>query len=419
VSGSIVGRGSSVRRGSVPARRDRVAADIQTEGLRTGKATGDLRSARWVLLFLCVGIGITATAVATSSFRPWKSARAHPRRTGDHAAEEAIRRGRELLQKGQPRLAIQAVDAIPAGAPQEADALTIRGLALASLEYVGPARLTLEKAWKLQPNAMAAKVLAAIYLSANETDRGLDMLHAAARLVPNDFRPYFAMGESVFMPRRHYAEAATAFRESLKRSPEHWESRVGLVAALIKTHHIDQAEPLLAALLRERPDDSAVLFHAAASAFASARPDDAARYVAKVLSHDPDHREGLLLRARVSLGQHAPREALGDVERALGLAPNDVEALNLLGSIQTALGWKIRAGETLTRRKEVERRSALIGELTLQVSRNPADPEPRWRLGDAAALAGMKSLALQSYQAALALAPTCQQARDGLRKLGH
>jgi tetratricopeptide (TPR) repeat protein len=264
---------------------------------------------------------------------------------------------------------------------------------------------------------MAAKVLAAIYLGANETDRGLQMLQAAARLVPDDFRPWFAMGDSVFLRRRRYEEAAAAFRESLKRSPDHLESRVGLIGALTKAHHLDQAEPLLQAILRERPDDPSVLIHAAALALESDRRQDGARYLEQVLTLDPDHREALLLRARMQLGKHQPREALADAERALALAPNDLEALNLLGSIQTALGLKDRAAETLIRRRQVEQRTALIGELTLQIRRSPTDPELRWRLGDAAALAGMRPLAVQSYQAALALAPGCEQARHGLRKL--
>ena len=102
----------------------------------------------------------------------------------------------------------------------------------------------------------------------------------------------------------------------------------------------------------------------------------------------------------------------------LGFAPNDLEALDLLSSIQTALGLKDQAGETLIRRRQVEQRTALISELTHQISRSPADPEPRWRLGDAAARAGIRPLAVQSYQAALALAPNCERARQGLLELG-
>jgi cytochrome c-type biogenesis protein CcmH/NrfG len=264
---------------------------------------------------------------------------------------------------------------------------------------------------------MAAKVLAAIYLGANETDRGLQMLDAAARLVPDDFRPWFAMGDCVFMRRRSYGEAAAVFRESLKRSPDHLESRVGLVGALIKAHQLEEAEPLLQAILRQRPGDPNVLIYAAELAFESDRDQDGTRYLEQVLARDPNRCEALLLRARMQLGKHQPREALSNAERALALAPNDLEALNLLGSIQAALGRKDQAAQTVIRRREVERRTALISAISLQIRASPADPEPRWRLGDAAALADLKSLAVQSYQAALALAPGCEPARHGLRKL--
>jgi tetratricopeptide (TPR) repeat protein len=373
------------------------------------------RTTGWAFLLLSIGVGIAVLGVALSS--QWNPARGHLLRAGDRDAAQALVRGQDFLQRGQPRLAIEAVSSVREGAPQESEALTIRGLAFAALEDVGTARMVLEKAWRLRPNAMAAKVLAAIYLGANETDRGLQMLHAAARLVPDDFRPWFAMGDCVFMRRRSYEDAAAAFREALKRSPAHVESRVGLIGALTRAHHLDQAEPLLEAMLRERPYDPSVLIHAAGLAFESDRPQDGARYIEHLLTVDPDHREALLLRARMHLGNHQPREALADAERALALAPNDLETVNLIGSIQTALGLKERAAATIIRRREIERWTALIGEITLQIRQRPADPEPRWRLGDAAALAGMRPLAVQSYQAALALAPNCEHARQGLRKL--
>lgn len=376
------------------------------------------RAVGWLLLFICAGSGLAIFAAAIALGPHHKSATARrPLPSAGDAAAQALSRGRALLQSGQPRLAIRAVSTVREGALEEPEALTIRGLALASLEDVGPARLVLERAWKLRPNAMAAKVLAAIYLGANETDRGLQMLHAAARLVPGDFRPWYAMADCVFMRRRRYEDAAAAFREALKRNPAHRESQIGLVAALLKAHHVDEALAPLQTLLHERPDDPSILFHAAALALESDRRAEGARYLERVLALDPAHREALLLAARIDLGDHRPRQALAQVERAVALGPDDLDALNLLGSIQTALGLKDQAAQTLNRRREVERRTALLDDLTLKIRQSPADPELRWRLGDAAALSGMKPLALQSYQAALALAPACQQARAGLRKL--
>ncbi len=127
---------------------------------------------------------------------------------------EALTEGHRYLEGGQNRHAIRAVARIDKGSPAEAEALTIRGLAEANLEEVVPARRHLERAWKLRPNAAAARVLAAIYLSAFETERGLQMLLNASRLDTKDFRPWYAMGELVYL-----RCAVTNWRSTRSRRP--------------------------------------------------------------------------------------------------------------------------------------------------------------------------------------------------------
>jgi cytochrome c-type biogenesis protein CcmH/NrfG len=370
-------------------------------------------SALGVLVF-----GVVVLGFSSSYRQTWLTTGRRWLRMPDRAAAEALARGRESLQQGRFRRAIKEVSVIYEGTPEEAEALTILGLALAALEEVGPARQVLERAWRLRPNAMAAKVLAAIYLAANESQRGLQVLQAAAQLVPDDFRPWYAMGECVYLPRRKYDDAASAFRESLKRLPSHLESRIGLVHALVEGHHPEEADPLMKLLLRERPDDPRVLILAVGFALEWGHEQDAERYLERTLIQEPDHREALLLRAQTQFRKGRTQEALSDAERALALAPNDLGALNLLGTIESALGLKERAAKTVARRREVEQRLSRIEELTQEIRQRPNDPEPRWRLGQAAAAAGMKPLAVQCYQVALALAPTCEPARLGLRELG-
>src|SRR5262249_11551761 len=99
---------------------------------------------------------------------------------------EALRWGHSYLSQGQHRGAIQVVSRIGAGSPDEAEALAIRGLAHAGLEEVAPAQQDLERAWRLRPTPIVAKVLAAIYLSAYEHERGLQMLKHASQLDPTD-----------------------------------------------------------------------------------------------------------------------------------------------------------------------------------------------------------------------------------------
>jgi tetratricopeptide (TPR) repeat protein len=374
------------------------------------------RALGWSLLLVALTASVAGVLLID---RQWWG-RAASRFSSRQAREEseALVFARAFLEKGQAPRAIRALTLIREGSPREAQALTIKGLALAALDEVGPARQTLERAWKLHPSADAARVLAAIYLSAYENERGLQMLIEASRLDPADFRPWYAMGESVYLRLRRYELAADAFRESLQRLPDHIESRIGLIDALIKFHHVEEAEPLLSGVLPERPNDPRVLALATEIMVEKGDYQAASQYVARALAVEPDHRDALILHARLLFRQRRRDEALTAVEHACALDPNDPSVLTLLSVIQSSLGLKERAAETIDQRRRVEKRSQVMETITQEILEKPRDPEPRYRLGRLAEEAGMKPLAIQTYLAALALAPDYEPARRGLLELG-
>ena len=274
--------------------------------------------------FLIIGWAASSTAMLLLADRylgdraPWRS------RALRRAEAAALARGHAYLEQGRFRHAIQAVSSIRQGSASEAEALTIRGLAEAGLEEVAAARRDLERAWSLQPNAAAARVLAAIYLSANENERGHQMLLNASRIDPADFRPWFAMGELVYLRLRRPKEAIDAFQRALERNPRHSESRIGLSEAFVRLHRPRDAEPIVNDLLRERGDDPRLLTLAAEIALEQGRIPDAVGFLDGALAIDPDRRNALILQARLQLRQGHPREALSAAERASALDPNDV-----------------------------------------------------------------------------------------------
>jgi tetratricopeptide (TPR) repeat protein len=308
---------------------------------------------------------------------------------------------------------------IRAGSPHECEALVIQGTALATLEELGPARQTLERAWQLRPSNDAARILAAIYLGSNENDRGLQMLLEASRLDPSDFRPWYAMGESVYLRLHLHDLAIEAFRKSLKRRPAHTESRIGLVDALVRSYRFEEAAPMLEQVLKEQPDSPRVLALAAELALESGDEPRAARHLTDALAIDPDHLQSLLLHARLLFRQGRRQEALPEAEHASNLDPNDLTALTLLSSIQSSLGLGQQAEQTLAREREVHQRVELMDMLTKQIKENPRAPEPRWQLGQLAVRANLKPLAIQSFQAALAQAPDFEPAYKALIELGY
>ena len=141
-------------------------------------------------------------------------------------------------------------------------------------------------------------------------------------------------------------------------------------------------------------------------------------HLTHALAIDPDHRQALLLHARLLFRQGRQQEALPEAEHACTLDPNDLSTLTLLSSIQSSLGLREQAGQTLARKREVQQRVEMMEKLAQEIMENPQAPEPRWRLGQLAAQANMKPLAIQSYQAALAQAPDFEPARKALLDLG-
>ena len=307
---------------------------------------------------------------------------------------------------------------IPQSGPWAADVLTIKGMAFAALERPDDARPLLERSLAIDPGQpMAAKVLAAVYFSEDEMDRGLAMLARAASIDPTDFRPWFASGDVLLRYRNRPREAAEVFRQAIRRRPEDEGSRAGLTSALLALGETEEAAPLLESLLREYPDDPKILRLAATHARLVSRPDDVERHAGQVLMQAPDDVEVLLLRAQSRLESGRRQEALGDAERAAALAPDNLGALHLLAGIENAVGLKERSAATAHRHRTALAIAGRIERLRDEVRKRPDDLEPHCRLGEAAAQGGRMALARKSFRAALALDPNCKPAREGLAAL--
>jgi tetratricopeptide (TPR) repeat protein len=336
----------------------------------------------------------------------------------EREARAAVAGAQADLMRGQPDRALQAIARVPESGPWEADLLTVKGLAFAALDRPDAVRPILERSLKLNPNQpIAAKVLAAVYFTGEEADLGFALLEQAARLDPDDFRPWYAAGDILLRLQNLPEDAAKAFRESLRRKPDHEESRVGLIDALLALGSNPEVGPLLEAALRDRPDDARVLRLAARNARLSGHAEEMDRYIEQSLALDPDDPECLVLRAQSHQLKGRLPEALVDSERAVALAPNNPAALSLLARVEAASGLKDRSAATSARHQEVSRRADRINALRDELRKRPDDPEPRWKMGQAAAEGGMTTLAIYSFRVALALDPKCAPAREGLAAL--
>ncbi|WP_152054054.1 tetratricopeptide repeat protein [Tautonia marina] len=361
---------------------------------------------------------ILVTVLAVLAGGLWSANRLLRNRQARQQDEAAIHRGRVFLEQGNPALALQAVNRVPEQSPVLAEALTVRGLALVALDRIEESRLTLEHSLEIGPvQPMAAKVLAAIYFSRSESDRGLDLLTLAAQVDPADFRPWFAMGD-IYQRLGKPAEAAESFAEALERRADDRGSLLGLTSALLDLGNAEAATPHLEALLQATPEDSQVLELAARHALDLGRLPEALAYADSCLAIAPERVDARLTRSRIHRAAGRPDAALEDAEAAVRHAPNHLGALNLLAVTEAAAGLSERAAVSSARHRDLAARLERLHELTAQIQAQPDDPEPRWQLGQEAIEVGERTLAEQSFKAALAIDPTCQAAIDGLNRLG-
>jgi tetratricopeptide (TPR) repeat protein len=331
-----------------------------------------------------------------------------------------VARARAFLDRGQPDLAFQAVAGIRDAGPGAPEGLTLAAKALLLRGNIAPARRVLERSLQMkldQPEA--AKMLAAIYLAAGDGQRAVHLLQEAARLEPADFRPWYALGK-VYHDLGKLDESVAAYAEALRRKPpaaEARESHIGRIRALLDDNQAEEAAVDLAVVRNQTPDDPQVLALAARQARDRGLPDEASNLARRALTIESTNFDALLVRARVRALSHQSELAIGDLEKAILVKPGDRAALQLLAQVQMSTGRTEEARATQVRANRARDRIELMDRLTRLIDQRPEDPEPRFRMGQAALEGEMYVLAYQCFQAALDLDPNYQPARDALQTL--
>jgi tetratricopeptide (TPR) repeat protein len=331
--------------------------------------------------------------------------------------KEKIDSAKRYLDEGHPTLALRTVRPIVDSDSEAGEALAVAGIALAALDQRAASRVVLERALKRQSNQpMAQKVLAAIYLSCGDYERGLTHLRAAADLEPRDARPWIGIGKA-YHDLGRFHESADSYQAALHRDPGLREARIGFISMALKSRRPDRAAPQLLEALEEAPDDPQFLGLAGRHAHALGHPEQAASFAGRALALEPDNFDALIARATSYLLNGESKNALVDLERAVAVNPDSMEALRLLAQAESRLGLTERARKSIEHAQSIEERLLVFDRLTSAIAERPDDAEPRWRMGQVAAQANMLEIAANSYRAALAIDPNCQPARDGLASL--
>jgi tetratricopeptide (TPR) repeat protein len=330
---------------------------------------------------------------------------------------KAVAKGRAYLVNRRPDLALKAVSGVRDEAPGAGEAMTVAGLALIRLGQFSSARMVLERGLKLQPNQFESAVtLAELNMDLGNGQRGVELLEMATRLRPGVFRVWLTMGK-VLVDLDDHPSAIRAYEKALGLKPHDREALIGLIGSLIANHQQELAEPWVTDALQRFPDDAVVLGLAAQRAHDLLRLDESFALANRALARDPQNFHALMARARIQVTRARWKEALPDAERAVAVDPNDRGALQLLAQIETWLGLTERAAATRVKFNKAQELIALMDRLAEQIRYSPEDPALPWKMGQTALEAGSFLLAGRCFEAALALDPKFQPARESLAAL--
>jgi tetratricopeptide (TPR) repeat protein len=330
---------------------------------------------------------------------------------------QSVQQGRAYLQHGRPDLAFQTVSDARDEEVGSGEAVTVAAMALIRMGELRLARQALERALRLQPDQFEASVtLAELHVDLGNGWRGAELFEAAAHRRPREPRVWLALAK-VLQDLSEIPRSIKAYEQALALDPDQHEALIGLIRCLLLNHDPGRAESWVTRALVRLPDDPVILGLAARESYDQNRLDEAISRSTRALTLRPDNVDGLLTRARCLIAANNWEQALSDAERAVAAKPGDLESLQMLLVIESRLRLTNRAAATLARSNQARRRVEEMDELVKQCSLHPEDPQFPWRVGQAALQAGSTALASRCFEAALALDPNYEPARQSLTEL--
>lgn len=301
-------------------------------------------------------------------------------------------------------------------AETEGRALVMKGEALYWMGELREAGDTWTKLLEIDPdNVDAHRWLGVAYYDLGVTPQAIDHLEAAAKLAPDDPRPHRMIGiawQDVSRP----APAAVAYRESLRRNPDHEDAedtrfRLGECLHLMRK----DAEGLK--WLNECPPLTPVLLVRAQCEFGLGHEAKASELLKQVLAEEPENASALILASEMALRRQDAAEAATFLERAAQAAPANVAVHYQLGAVYRRLGREEDAAHEKERMDELKRLADEYQSLTIAAAKAPSDVEVRCRLGDLAQRLDLPHFARTWFRSALYLDPANEDANRGLAAL--
>ncbi len=263
-------------------------------------------------------------------------------------------------------------------------------------------------------------------------------LERAASMALNNFRAHYYLGLALIGDRR-YSDAIEALDVALDLDPNHLQSHVAKGDASLKLGDLNESKASYALALKLRPEYAPALDGLARIEEAGAEPDAAIALYQRAIASDAGFAPAYMHLGDLYLGRREYEEAVQLLEEAVSVRPDFADGLNRLAQAYGKLGLETLAIGTVQTARELEpndpSHASTLGWLYLGQGLNNhaenwflagleldrAHPESRRGLAEVARRRGQYELALSQIDGALAderlealERKKLQQYRDGI-----
>ena len=211
------------------------------------------------------------------------------------------------------------------------------------------------------PDPLVMDALALGYLSKYDMPRAALVINRWITACPNDPAPYLRRAE-IDMRKSDGKALIVDYREALKRDPGLSKARLGLAEALREAHQVDEAAAVVAEYLKSNDSDAAGHLCAGRTALERSLPAEAIGQLQRAIALAPENALAHKSLGDALLRDGDPAKALGELEKAKSLDPFDLEVRHNLGLALARLDRKDDA------KKEQETAARFRAELQTMLS---------------------------------------------------
>jgi len=242
---------------------------------------------------------------------------------------------------GAPQRALKLVAPALVKHPDNAQLLTVRGLARVQLKDYAGGLADAQRAVQLDPTyEQAVGLLAALYRTRNESAQAVALVMATLQKLPRSTQLREVLA-GIYAQMGDEADAEKQFQTLITMRPAELQYRIELAQLEVRANQLDQAESVLRGAVQAAPanDDAKLVLVSFLTQHRSAAQGDAA--LRSFIAADPDD-------SRLSLALGAALESGGQVDQALNVygevvqrdvdGPNALTARDRIAAIEMAQG---------------------------------------------------------------------------------